>query len=162
MAYKFFNIGKANAEIDRLEAELVTAKESAKAAAENAAEVEKDAEKVSTELTQARADLATAKQTISTATARAEKAEADLKVANDKLANPGEQIKIKASQEAQKITAGQGQPPIESKTPAAGAPGDILAQHAAIKDSTARTVFYRANKAAYDAAFKAKAAQDEQ
>lgn len=153
--YKFFHIGKANAEILRLEAELTKAQEEAKVASENAEAIAGPAEANVAKLTQAEADLVTAKASVSSLTARAEKAEADLKEANAKLANPSQQLKEAASREALKITQSQGQPPVAATPGAPAASGDILAQHKAIKDSTARTVFYRANKAAIDAAFKA-------
>lgn len=152
--FKFFNIGKANEEITRLEGEVTKAQADAKAATENAAEVEKAAETATADLSQARADLATAKTSITSLTSRAEKAEADLKTANEKIANPSEEIKNRASKEALKITGAQGQPPLESKPGAETQNGDILAQYAAIKDSTEKTVFYRKNKAVYDAAHK--------
>lgn len=113
--FKFFNIGKANEEVTRLESELSTAQAALTTANENASAIEKNAETVSTELAQVKADLVTAKASISTLTARAEKADADLKVANEKIANPSEEVKILASKEALKITAAQGQPPISAE-----------------------------------------------
>lgn len=156
--FKFFNIGKANEEITRLEAELATAKAEAKTATDNADEVVKNAEAVATELAQVKSDLATAKTTISSLTARAETAETEAKEAKAKIANPSEQIKNRASQEALNITASQGQPPVAagSATEQPGGSADILAQYAAIKDPAAKTAWYRKNKQAYDSAFAAK------
>ena len=118
-AYKFFNIGKANEEIDRLEslvASLTTQVETLKG---NDSEIAAAAEKVKGELATASAkivqlesDLGTARQTISTVTAARDKAETDLKEANAKLANPEQRIKEAASVHAAEITARLGQPPV--------------------------------------------------
>ena len=87
MAWKFLNIGKANAEIERLEKELAAEqgkvatvtkeRDDAKAALEsNDSEIAKNATAVQTELTQVKverdqikSDLASAKTTIATLTA---------------------------------------------------------------------------------------------
>lgn len=154
--FKFFNIGKANEEITRLEAENATLKEDAKNASENAAAIATNAEGVTTELTQLKADHATAKTSISSLTARAEKAETELKAANEKLANPSVQIKEVASRKALEITQAQGQPPVTPSTSSTTQTGDPVAQFNAIKDPVARTEWYRKNKAAYDAAWRAQ------
>lgn len=154
--FKFFNIGTANKRIEELEAENVLLKEQAKVAEENGEQVAKAAEENAAKLTQAEADLSTAKQTISTLTARAEKAEAELKAANEKLANPSAQVIQIASRKAQEITAAQGQPPISATVPQTTGTGDILAQYAALKDPAAKNAFYRKHKAEYDAAFRSK------
>ncbi len=160
MAFKIFNIGAANKRVEELESESTALKAELASTKENATAVEAAAETIKAELVQAKADLDTAKTTISSLTSRADKAEADLKVANDKIANPTEQVKIMASKEALKITGAQGQPPVTAETKnATQGNGDILAQYAAITDSTERVVFYRKHKAEYDAAFKAKAQQ---
>lgn len=110
--FKFFNIGKANAEIVRLEGEVTKAQAEAKAATDNAAEIEAAAETAQNDLKAARAELEPSRAAVNTISARAEKAEADLKTANEKLANPDARIEQAASRRAQEITAGQGQPPI--------------------------------------------------
>lgn len=123
-AFKFFNIGKANEEITRLEsrvAELTTENESLKQngpAVEAAAEtLQSDLDSTKSKLAQVESDLSTAKQTISTLTAAKEKAEADLSAASAKLANPGVQIDEAASAKAAAITASIGVPPVAATAP---------------------------------------------
>ena len=154
--FKFFNIGKANEEITRLEAENAQCKADLKTANDNSEQIATAAQSNAELLAKCQTDLAAATTSIATITARAEKAESDLKVANEKLANPSEQIKQAAARKAQEITASQGQPPVKAETGAGPAAGDIVAQHAAIKDPVAKLQFYRKNKAAYDAAWAAQ------
>lgn len=66
MAWKIFSIGKANAEIDRLEAELAALKSAAPAADTRVSELTASNEATAAQLTQATADLGTARQTIGT------------------------------------------------------------------------------------------------
>lgn len=124
-AYKFFNIGKANEEIDRLQGQLAALTAENTSLKENVPQVEAAAESLRTDLestkaklTQAESDLATARQTISTVTAAKDKAETDLAAANAKLANPEERIQQAASVQAASITASIGVPPV------AAAPAD--------------------------------------
>ncbi len=149
--FKFFNIGKANEEITRLETELATAQAALATSTENASAVEANAETLKAKV----AELETASTSVAALTSENQKLSTDLAAANAKLANPGEQITIKASQEALKITQAQGQPPIAATASASGAGGDILAQHAAIKDPAQKMAFYRKNKTAFDSAWKA-------
>jgi small-conductance mechanosensitive channel len=70
--FRFFNIGKANAEIERLETELASAN-SAKPE-DNSAKLQEAVESnetISAELTQSRADLATVRATVETLSAEA-------------------------------------------------------------------------------------------
>lgn len=144
--FRVFNIGAANKEIDRLEAELTKTQAELVAVKENAAAVEANAAELSEKLSVAIHATVTAEAAATALIARAEKAEADLKAANDRLANPSEEIKVRASQEALKITAAQGQPPIPTAPSGAGAAGDILAQFEAISDSRARAQFFAKHK----------------
>jgi chromosome segregation ATPase len=123
MAWKFLNIGKANAEIERLETALAAEqakvttltqeRDAAKTAlAENDSEIAKNAAAVQTEITQvkaerdqAKADLGTAKTTIATLTQERDEAKA-------KLTDPKGTIQSAATTKAAEITAAQGQPPI--------------------------------------------------
>ncbi len=147
--FKFFNIGKANAEILRLEAELSKAQEAEKIAIQNASEVSTVAESLKEQFGQVQADLVTAKATIASVTARAEKTEAELKVAQESLANPAAQIVKIASTQAAQITAAQGQPPL-AVTPQTSASGgnDLTAELATISDPAKRQEFIRKHKAA--------------
>jgi chromosome segregation ATPase len=120
---KFWNIGKANAEIVRLEAEVVKAQAETKAAKDNAAEVETAAEATSAELVTTKAELKTDKDQVAAkdlqiAAKDSEIAtvKAELKTTQEKLANPSVQITQIASQKAAEITAAQGQPPVKVPT----------------------------------------------
>jgi chromosome segregation ATPase len=151
--YKFFNIGKANAEIERLTAELETVKAESVQSKQHAEEVEKAAEGIQAALVQAKADLETAKASVSTLTARAEKAESDFKSAQDKIANPDAQIVQIASRKALQITQAQGQPPVTANTVQQGAPVDVVSQYKALTNSSEKIAFYRKHKEAIDASW---------
>lgn len=117
MALKFFQIGKANEEIDRLTAELAKVTTERDALAGNDSSVAADAEKIKGELAAANAkgvqlesDLATARQTIASLTEGKTKAEADLKAARETIADPNGEIQKLAATKAQEIAAGQGIP----------------------------------------------------
>jgi len=140
MAWKFLNIGKANAEIERLEkaladeqaktAALNKERDELKTAAEaNDSEIARNAEATGKELIQAKADLATAKQSVSTLTTERDDAKAQLATVGKerdelkaKIADPKGAIQTAASAKAAEITGAQGQPPIATApvaTPAA-------------------------------------------
>lgn len=120
-AYKFFNIGKANAEIDRLAAENTELQTRLKAAEENAAEVAKAPEQLTADLATARQSIAsltaqidTIKRDSASASARADASDAALK--SEKESKAGEIAKA-ASAKAMEITASQGQPPLAGSPP---------------------------------------------
>src|SRR5579872_405125 len=93
MAWKIFNIGKANAEVDRLAAEVTRLEKElgvAKAAATGAdASQLTDAlasnETISAQLVQANADLATSKASISSLTANLEKEQGEVNASGGAL-----------------------------------------------------------------------------
>ena len=110
--FKFFNIGQANAEIERLETENKNVVQQMTVLQDNAAAVEKRA-------VQLEADLATAKQTLSTVqTAFDKRAVEFATVVKERdealatIAKPDGEIARQASIKAVAITAAQGQPPI--------------------------------------------------
>jgi hypothetical protein len=114
MAFKFLQVGKANAEIDRLNVELVKV---SKERDEAVAAVGENTSEVATQAEQIQADLATAKQTISTITGERDTAAAALVVANAKvakleadLAAKDGEVKIKVAQQALTVQAALGQP----------------------------------------------------
>ncbi len=122
MALKFFQIGKANEEIDRLElanAELTRQIEAFKG---NDSEVVAAAEKIKGELAasgakvvQLESDLATARLSITSLTGERDAARTELATANGKLANPDQRIKDAAAVQAAQITASLGQPPVTAQ-----------------------------------------------
>lgn len=88
MAWKIFNIGKANAEIERLTAELATANAKVttpSADASQLADALASNEQISTQLTQANSDLATAKASITSLTTNLEKAQGEVTAVNAAL-----------------------------------------------------------------------------
>lgn len=128
MAFKFFSIGKANEEIDKLESSLAELTRERDALKENSAAIETDAENVKSELASAGAkavqlesDLATARQSITSLTVERDAAVSAQKAAEAKLANPSAQIKEAAALQALEITAKLGQPPVTSAPPPAPA-----------------------------------------
>lgn len=125
MALKFFQIGKANEEIDRLNAELAKVTAERDALTGNDSTIAAEAEKVKGELAAASAkivqlesDLATARQSISSLKETNLKVESDLHAAQAKLANPEARIKEAAAVQAAEITAKLGQPPVVAAPPA--------------------------------------------
>lgn len=129
MAFKFFNIGKANEEIDKLESSVAQLTEERDAIKANSGEIEAAAETFKGELTAARqkavqleSDLATARQSIATLTTERDTASAAQNTAEAKLANPSEQVKALASAQALEITAKLGQPPVTAAPPAPANP----------------------------------------
>jgi len=154
MAWKFFRIGAANDEIVRLETEVANRDKKIseleaekKAMAENDSGVAGQAEGLKAELDDANLKIA-----------QLEKDRDQLKA---DLEAEKKSVDKKASSKALEITAGQGQAPIKPGTanPATAGGGDIIAQLNSIEDPTERTVFYRKNKAAIDAAYSSAKAK---
>lgn len=119
MAYKFWNITEANAEISRLETALKDAATQNEALAANAPAIEAEAKRISADLAasneklaKVEADHAITRQSLAAVTTERDAAQAELKAAKDKLANPGEQIKQTASAQAAAIVAQVGHAPL--------------------------------------------------
>jgi len=119
MAFKFFNIGKANAEIDRLETQVAELTRENSTLRENAPEIEAAAETLRGDLQKAVAraekaegEAAAAATRLSEVTAAKDKAEAEAKTSAEKLANPSEIIKTTASAQAAAIVASVGHSPL--------------------------------------------------
>jgi seryl-tRNA synthetase len=170
MAWKFLSISKANAEVARLEAEVAAVtkeRDEAKAALEsNATEVTQHAEEVQASAETLKAEKLKADGQVTSLTSELTAVKAELVAAKAELANPAAQIVQIASHKAAEITGAQGQPPISTTpagTPEGGAAAassmDLMQQMNAIKDPTARTVFFRKHQAAILAASRAERAQ---
>jgi len=121
MSFKFFNIGKANAEVDRLEAEVARLTSELQSAQENAGAVEKGAEELRSSLLEASkanatkdAEIARLNGLVAGKDTELATTKAELAKANEKLANPSAQIQQAASVKAAEITAAQGQPPVKA------------------------------------------------
>lgn len=119
--FKFFNIGQANAEIERLDTENKRLAGELAGTQENAKAVEASATEAQSKIKQAEADVTTARQTISSMTSQIATAQADLaKAAKERddakaiIEKPDGEIARRASVKAAEITAAQGQPPIAS------------------------------------------------
>jgi|SRR5580765_1185385 len=113
---RFWNVGKANAEITRLEAEVAKL---TKERDEAAAAVEANNSEAVAGATQLESDLATAKQSISTLTAERDaavkqlSANADaIKALNEKLAGKDEEVKIQVARQVQQTQSQLGAPPV--------------------------------------------------
>lgn len=162
MAYKFLFIGKANAEIERLTAELATVtkeRDEAKAALEsNNSEAVKAGEDLQGQLTVANAAVESLTGQVNELKSELETTRAELKAAKETIANPSAQIVKIASVKAAEITGAQGQPAIAVEPQAGegtpGSGGGLLEQLNAIKDPQARTEFYRKNRKAIEAAWR--------
>jgi seryl-tRNA synthetase len=169
MGWKFLNIAKANAEVDRLNGELtkvtVERDEARTALESNSAEVTKHAEELQGQVNADTARIAELEASIKGKDAELAVVKAELQVAKDRIANPTSEVVKIAAHKAAEITGAQGQPPITSTpagTPAGGAAAasaeDLMAQFNAIKDPTAQTIFYRKHAAAIMAASLAERA----
>jgi uncharacterized phage infection (PIP) family protein YhgE len=111
MAFKFFNIGKANEEVSRLEGEVTRITSDLATANANAEAISTEAEKLKSDLTAANAkiaelnqtasDLATAKLSIQSLTHERDELAA-------KIADPKGEIAAQAAKAALSIAAGQG------------------------------------------------------
>jgi len=158
MAWKFLNIGKANAEIDRLEAELAAAKTSAASTAptpDKIAALEKRIDDLAASIATLGESVAILEKSASTSAdsfkveiARLDKSFADFQTSAKEI----------GSRLAAEITARQGQGPLAPGSTAgtqSGGGNDLVAQYNAITDPIARTEWYRKNKTAYDAAWTA-------
>jgi septal ring factor EnvC (AmiA/AmiB activator) len=153
-AFKFFNIGKANTEIERLAAELTKVsadRDEARAAVEgNNSEAVKAGEELQVKVSAHEKTIESLNAQVKDLTGKLATAETEAKTAKESSGKA-------ASQQAAAITGAQGQPPIKAELPTeAAAGGDIIARYTAIKDPQARTTFYRQNKSAIDAAHKAQ------
>lgn len=119
MAFKFFNIGKANAEIEKLEARVAELTAENTSLRDNTPEIEAaaqalqgDFQKAVARAEKAEGELAAAAARLSEVTAAKEKAEAEAKASADKLANPAEIIKTTAAAQAAAIVGSVGHAPL--------------------------------------------------
>jgi len=167
MAWKFLNIGKANAEVDRLNEDvlkLTAERDEAKTALEsNSTEVTAHAEGLLADAEKLKAEKLKAEQQVATLTTKMAAQATELATAKERLANPTAETAKLASHRAAEITGAQGQPPIATTpagTPAGGvsvgAAEDLTNQMKAIQDPSARTVFFRKHKEAILAASRAE------
>lgn len=111
MALKFFQIGKANEEISRLEG-IVADRDAALAEAQTRIATLETAPKGDAQVV---ADLATARQTIGTLETQVKKLTTDVEAAKSEAVTAKAEAEKVASQKAAAITAAQGQPPIDNK-----------------------------------------------
>lgn len=116
-AFKFFNIGKANDEIARLEAQVADLNKQITDLKANGPEVEAAAETLRGELEAERQKAAKAEIDLATVNSEKDKAVADLAAANAKLAAFPVEVKTAAAAQAAQITASIGVPPVAA-TPA--------------------------------------------
>ncbi len=155
MAWKFYNIAKANARVDELEAELASAK-AGKAPAPSDDKFAALEQRI-TELAASIAALGDQVSTIQSSTTGASDKFAVEMARIDKALGDVTPEKI-GSRIAAEITARQGQAPLNlggGSSSNNGQGNDLLAQFAAITDPAKKTEWYRKNKDAYDAAWSA-------
>ena len=145
MAFKTWKIGKANAEIARLEtvvSDLTKERDELKAALEdNNAEVAKD---VQEQLSQANTQITDLNGQLSAKDGQIAKLQTDLSAASTELeklkadaANGAVKINQLASQKAAEITSAQGQPPIAT-APATSPAADSTDRKATVKKLNAQ------------------------
>jgi len=116
---KIFNIGKANAELERIQKELEEAKAENQSLKENASAIEKAAEAEKARADKAEADAKESQSRAESAAkllqdqaAKLADFEAKLKAANDTISNPAGEIETRAAAKAQAIMASLGVPPV--------------------------------------------------
>ena len=148
MAFKIFNIGKANeevtrleSEVDRLTKELAAEKENSELIARAAECSKTTASNFEVQIKQAQSDLATAKQTIGTLTAERDSFKAIVE-------SPEGEIEKRASAKATDLAAKMGVPPLPADKADLSnqSSGDIAAQFAAMKPGPERTAFFNKHK----------------
>jgi chromosome segregation ATPase len=114
MAFAFFNITKANAEIDRLNAELAKVtkeRDDLKASAgTNGEEIAKQAEAIQAELATANTTIATLKEDAKALKADNDKKAGEIANLNKRVEGVAEEIKIKVAQQVANETAKIGAP----------------------------------------------------
>lgn len=144
MAWKIFNVGKANEEITRLETELCAAEsELAKlreAGPENLKALTAELESVTAQLTEKNATNQTLANEI---------AGLNEKVAKLEAASAGieAEVEARASAKALAITQAQGQPPVAATTAATSKTRDELwAQYAALESQADKSAFYEKHR----------------
>ena len=139
---KIFNIGKANAEIERLQSEIATAKAEAEAAKENATTLEQaaeqasaDAEKAKKEISDRDARIQALEKELAEVKGAAEKIKTDFEAKAQAIAerekNLSAEVEQRASARAQEIAASLGTPPLGFTPPAPGGKQDFKALVAA-------------------------------
>jgi chromosome segregation ATPase len=113
---RFWNVGKANAEIARLEQQLAAV---TKERDEAASAIESNTSEAATAATQLEADLVTARASIATLTTERDAAVkqsaahvATISDLNAKLAKASEEVPVKVAQQVASTQAALGQPPL--------------------------------------------------
>jgi hypothetical protein len=109
---KFWNVAKANLEIERLESELKAKDEQIKILSENPAVIEKAAEDMRIELEASKAQAAKLAGDNGKLIAENAKLTLDLEGSTKRLAELPNQVKVEAAKQAVQISAAQGIPPL--------------------------------------------------
>ncbi|HWN95015.1 MAG TPA: hypothetical protein VNT99_08280 [Methylomirabilota bacterium] len=110
--FKFFNIGKANEEISRLETENARITADALTSTQNSAAVEERATQLSHDLATATQSIGSLSAQVTTLNQSVTDITADRDALAAKLANPSAQIVALAAVKAGEVAAAQGIPPI--------------------------------------------------
>jgi hypothetical protein len=124
--FRFFNIGQANAEIDRLEAEALKLKQDFATASQDE----------TAKLAQINADLVTARQTIATLTTQLDAANQTIKD-REAASSP--------SAQALAIVAAQGVPPVPQNPGSSKSTEELWNEFRAISDPRERARFYQSH-----------------
>jgi len=128
------------------------------ATADNQSEVQalKDAnETLQTDLAAAQGEITQLKEKIAQKDSELATAQTSIKNLQATIDKPEGEIEKRSGLKSKEIVKSLGVDPLPTTPAATGGGTDILAQYAAIKTPAERTEFYRKNKAAYDAAFRA-------
>ena len=113
MAWKFFNIAKANTEIERLEGEVSALKTQLEQVAALPADVQKHAEGLQAQVTKLSEDLQAQSANVIDLLAAKAKLEADAAKHAEVLAAKSAEVDKIAAAKALEITTKQGQPPLD-------------------------------------------------
>jgi len=147
MAFKFFSIVKANAEVSRLETELGAAQERLKAfelaEPENLSVLTTELTEAKTKLAQTEADLLAAKESIKTIEAK----DAEIAALKEAAIKLEASVEARASEKALSITQAQGQTKPVPLAKDERTNEQIYADFKAMPEGAAKTEFQRKNAA---------------
>lgn len=147
MAFKIFNIGKANEEVSRLESEVERLTKELTAEKENAVLVASNAENVHRELTKAKESISTFEVSIKQKDSDLTTAKASIASLQAAIDDPKGEIEKRSTAKATELMAKMGVPPVPAdKSEAGKSQGDIAAQFDAMPAGPDRSAFFKKHR----------------